>query len=223
MTFEAHAIILWSLAVLEIILAIYIFSRYQRTASIYSLCGLLLGFSLMSFFVGTLTTLNSNEVRLIFARAAFFSGGISFVSLYAFSIYYPLRIFIKQNFIRLSIWLPLVALLPFTMFASGFVNEVIIEKGSIDVMPGSLFWIFMIFTAVYCLSAIVILVSKIKRTSGEQKKQLLIVTTIIGISGIMAVVTNQLLPVFGIPFNKVYGPESAGVVSMVIALIAMKK
>lgn len=220
---EIHGIILWALSVLEIVLVVYIYSRYQRTGSIYSLCGLLLGFSLMSFFVGLLMTPISNEARLIFAKAAFFSGGISFVSLYAFSIYYPIRVFSKQNFIRLSIWLPLMALLPFTMFAPRFVHEVIVDKGNIDIVPGSFFWIFMIFTVVYCLSAIVMLISKIQHTSGEQRRQVLIVTIIIGLSGIMAVITNQLLPVFGIPFNKVYGPESAGVVSMVIALIAMKK
>ncbi|MBU2229412.1 hypothetical protein KJ810_03340 [Patescibacteria group bacterium] len=220
---EIHTIILWILSVLEIVLFVYIYSRYQRTGSIYSLCGLLLGFSLMSFFVGTLMTLNSNDIRSIVARAAFFSGGVSFVSLYAFSIYYPIRVFSKQNFVRLSIWIPVVILLPFTMFMPGFVNEIIVENGNIDIVPGSFFWIFMVFTVVYCLSAIVMLVSKIQRISGEQKKQLLIVIMIIGLSGILAVVTNQLLPVFGIPFNKVYGPESAGVVSIVIALIAMKK
>jgi len=220
---ETHTIILWVLAAVELVIIVSIFLRYQRTPSIYSLCGLLLGFSLMSFFVGMLMIEISNEARIWIAKAAFFSGGISFISLYAFAIHYPLRTFLKHNFIRFSILVPLILLIPFIFFVPGFLDDIVVQEGNIDIVTGNLFWIFVLFTAVYCLAAIAILIIKIAHTSGEQKKQVGLITLIIGCSGILAVITNQLLPVIGVPFNKVYGPESAGIVSIVIALIAMKK
>jgi len=220
---EANTIILWSLSILELILALYIYFRYQKTQSIYALCAMLFGFSLMSFFVGLLMTSNTEMSKLIIARAAFYSGTASFVSLLALAMYYPLPTNMDPLVRRLVIFGSIFIVLPAIILQPSFINDVNVNEGFIDIKPGNAFWALFIVSLIYLLLSLYLLIKKINIVSVQLKKQVTAVTIIIGISGLVGVVMDRIFPLFDLSINMAYSPLFAGVVAVMIAVIVLKK
>ncbi|MFH1235993.1 MAG: histidine kinase N-terminal 7TM domain-containing protein [Parcubacteria group bacterium] len=217
---ETNTIILWVLAAFELLLTLYIFFRYQKTQSIYALCGMLFGFTLMSFFVGFLMTSISSSTKLFIAESAFYAGAASFVCLFAFALYYPLPTVLRSSLRRISIFGSLLLLIPI-VYNHHFLNQVDVNGGTIHVEPGALFWLFILFSVAFYLASIVVLIRKAKHAAPQQKHQVMLVTVIIGITGLLGLVADRLLPVLGVSLNMAYTPIAAACVAVLVAVIAL--
>ncbi|MDD5342415.1 MAG: hypothetical protein PHI73_03720 [Patescibacteria group bacterium] len=184
---------------------------------------MLLGFSLMSFFVGLLMTPITEASKMIFARAAFFSGTASFVSLLELAIYYPLPTLMSQLVRRLLIFGSIFIVLPIIISHPSFIDAVVVHGGFVGIEPGNAFWALFTVSSIYFFLSLYLLLKKIKIVTPQQKKQVAFVTIIIGISGIIGLVIDRILPLINLSFNMAYSPIFAGVVAVMIAGVALKK
>lgn len=130
---ETNTLVLWVVSLFELILVFYIYFRYQKSQSIYALCGMLLGFSLMSFFVGLIMTPAAETIKMLYAKAAFYSGTASFTSLLALTIYYPLPTYISILRRRIVIFGSIFVVLPAIILQPSFINDVNVNEGFIDI------------------------------------------------------------------------------------------
>ena len=184
---------------------------------------MLFGFSLMSFLVGLLMTPITETSKLIIARAAFYSGTASFVSLLVLAMYYPLPTNINPLVRRLVIFGSIFIVLPAIILQPSFINDVNVKEGFIDIKPGSAFWGLFIISLIYLLLSLYLLIKKINIVSVQLKKQVTAVTIIIGISGLVGVVMDRIFPLVNLSINMAYSPLFAGVVAVMIGLVIVRK
>lgn len=218
-----HTLILWALAALEVVLVVFILLTYEKSKAILALCGLLVGLALLSFLVGLQLTPISPLARLTVAKLAFYSGGVSFAFLLALAASYPIPTFISTRILVLSVVLPLAIFLPYILASPNFVERVTVHGNNLEVSVGRDFLPFIIFSITYFVIAFAILVDKIRKLGGEQRRQVGLLALTLGVSGVFGIIANHIFPLIGVESNRVYGPEGTGLIALVVAAIVLRK
>lgn len=216
-----HITLLWVLASFELLLALYILIRYQRTPSIWALAGTITGFVIMAASVAAQLTVADNTTRLFFGNAAYFGGMISFVMLLALAIYYPIPS--RVRFVSVFLTAPVAFFTPFIFFNPHFVDSITRTGANLHIEPGNGFWFFAVFAVVYFDWTIALLIRKIPRVVGVQRTQLQWVTLLTAITGSGGIVLTFFLPMLGRASNPVVGGEIHGALALLIAFIVLKK
>ncbi len=214
-----YVYILLIMSSIDLFAALFIIFRYQRTQSIYSLSGLLIGFALMSLFVAMILTDISYNSKMWFAKAAFMSGSISFVSFFGFAVSYLVPMPVPKNITRLLIGL-FVFLIPTIFLFPNFIEELVVKDSYVRVVPGISFWIFLLINLIFFATTLIVLFKKIKYIQYSNIKYIILLLTVGGLYGI---VTDRVFPLLNIQFNQVHGPITAGVVAILITVVALKK
>lgn len=222
MTEQAHIFILWAIAFLEMTLAIYIFFRYQRSESIISLVGILVGFALMTFFVGDILRNEVLENQLLDAKAAFTAGALIFISFFRLALWYPSPTNISRRTSSLLTLIPLLLLFIYTWVVPGFVENVRVDGANVFLSTGPAFFLFIVVTTIYFIAALYFLIRKIPITPPPVQKHLLWLTVLMAITGSFGIIANNIFPLLG-KSSHVVGPEGTGFVALLVAVIVLKK
>lgn len=217
-----HTIIVIAFGFIEILLALFVFAKYQKTASINSLLVFLFSIGIMSILVGMIPSIDAPDGRLLIGKFAFLAGALTFIGLFSTALYFPL----PSSFAK-TIFLPVVVLslviVSFLIFFPGvFLDHISIEDGIAKVYPGQYFWVFTLITAALLLSAFVIMLKKISLVGGEMRSRAKIFAWLILITGIIGVLNDNLLPILGM-YRSPFGLEAGGLIALYVASVVLKK
>ncbi len=218
-----HITLLWVLAVFELLLMLYILRRYQRTGSIYALCGLLFGFVVIAVFVGIQLLTSDDTSRLLFGKLAYYGGCISFVSNLMLAIEYPIPSAVTSKWKTLLTVAPLAFFLPYILFAPDFLRRIDLSGAALHVVPGTTFWLFTFFVVMYSITASVLLLRKRRRVFGTQKTQVTLYMTLFMLTAAAVLLDTFFLPLNGIRTNGVLSAQLNAIPVTLIAFIVLRK
>ncbi|MFH2097410.1 MAG: histidine kinase N-terminal 7TM domain-containing protein [bacterium] len=203
-------IILISVGVLDLIFAIYLFNRYQKTASIifFGFFALFVSLWVLSNAFGLVFEPGSSLVEYIW-RTAFVSAVLLFPFLYLFVLSYPLPPF------QINWRLILFALSPAIImsvliystdsFIIGFANS---RFGTTEF--GSAYVFYTWFIILIYILILVEMINKVRRLDGLHKKQMQYFLYAILIAGVIGILFNLVLPYFfDLEVNYWIGPASS--------------
>ncbi|MFH1235997.1 MAG: histidine kinase N-terminal 7TM domain-containing protein [Parcubacteria group bacterium] len=217
-----HTIIIIALGVVELLVAMYVFAKYQKTASIYSLIAFLLSIGVMSVLVGIIPSVGSSDGRLLIGKLAFFAGTVTFASLFSIALYFPLPSAVTKKTASLLIFAPIFVLIFLIFFSGRFVERVDIDGNLARAQPGSLFLVFTLITALYLIAAFLFMIRKVPLVGGQQRRQVIIFSWLMLITGVVGVLSDNFLPIFGI-HHSAYGLEGGGLIALYVASVVLKK
>lgn len=218
-----HLLILAGLGIFELLLALNIYSRYQKTLSIKALIGVLIGFSAMSLLLVVVGILNDSSPQRLAGSFAYYAGCFTFVSLLQLALHYPIPSSISKRFINALFWVPLVIFLPFVFTDKGFLVAIPTVDGLPKPETGVWSPLFTGFAVSYFIATIVIMALKRKFVYGEQRKNVNTFIILLALSGIVGIVTNFFLPMNDVAVNSALGLEAGGVLMLFVASIVRKK
>lgn len=218
-----HQILLFAFGILELILAVVILVRYQKTPSIQALSGILYSFIAMTFLLVAMMNTDNATTRLVLARLSFLAGCFGFVNTLKLAIYYPIHSLVSQRNANLLYWIPIIVFIPIIFITSKFVSAIDLVNQVPQPITGYLFPIFVIFAAFYLVTAVIIMGKKLRMVSGEQHKQAVTFVALLILAGIIGLVANFILPMLNITSNTIIGMEAGGVMLMFVASVVIKK
>lgn len=218
-----HTTLLWVLAGFELLVMVFVLSKYQRKGSIYALCGLLFGFVVISTFAGLQLFTSDDTLRILFGKFAYYGGCISFVSTLMLAIEYPVVSNVSSKWKTILAVLPLAFFLPYMLFAPHFLDQIERKAAALFSFPGASFWIFTLFILTYYVTASSLLLQKRRHVAGVQKTQVTLFTIVFILTAGTAIVDSFLLPLAGIRSNAVLSAEVDAAVVTLIAFIVLRK
>jgi len=217
-----HTIIIIALGLIEILLALYVFARYQKTSSIFSLVAFLVSIGIMSILVGAMPFIDAGDDRLLVGKFAFLAGAATFASLFSIALYFPLPSPIGKNAAFAYTFVPLFVVAYLIFLSGSFLDRVDIENNLARAYPGAMFWVFTTLTALYLLAAFFFMVRKIPIVGGQLRSQVKIFSWLILITGILGILNDNFFPILGM-YRSPLGLEAGGLIALYVASVVLKK
>lgn len=218
-----HVYILFTLAAILVVLALWMLAKYQRSPSIIFYSTMFLGLAGLAVITALILLSADDGLVLFLSRLGYVFGVVVFSMMLMFSWHYPIpsaRIPRQADFF----WaLPLAFFLPLTLFSSAVVIGIERFAGTVREVAGPGFFVFPFLIGVYLIWTIANLVSKIKMTAGEQRKNLQFVTLALLLGAGSAVIFDAVLPYLGWPVKHYVSIETSSALIGLTAYIVIKK
>src|SRR3989338_2519905 len=164
----------------------------------------------VSIWVATLLivdTTKNRDIALIFGKIAII--GPIFVSylLVLFSYYFPIVVGKKKSMIFVFMAVPLILFMLFVPTKYNLKSVEIRDWGA-ETIPGEMYYFFIVYFLIYTLVAIRGLIKKFYSLTGIFRVQIRYVLFGLGLSLFISILTNAILPLFGIVNFSIFGPPS---------------
>ena len=171
-------------------------NRSNRWFSLFTISIVAWSFTMIMFRLSKNYTDAFYWLILLYTSAIFIP-----VTLFYFVYYFPAEEKKLKKIYSILIWLPVITITYLTCKSDLIINGVSIPAdGEKNIFWGSMFWLYNIYILSYFSLTYVILFTKFLKSSGILRKQLKFIIFATVFTGILANVSNLLLPSFGI-FN----------------------
>lgn len=152
-------------------------------------------------------TTGSIDTALLFGRLSLVGPIFIPYFILQFSHYFPYSNTHWSRNKHIVILLPVVALLVFVPTNENIKN-VILHSWGAETIPGSLYYFYIAYFIVYSVFAYYVLVNKFRESKGISKQQIKYILLGYAIASFFALLTNAIIPLFGVINLSVLGPPS---------------
>ena len=152
-------------------------------------------------------TTKNNSVALFYGRLSLVGPIFIPYLILLFSHYFPYSNTHWTKIRHILLLIPVFTILVFVPTAQNIKNVIIHDWGA-ETIPGNLYYFYIGYFIIYSVSAYYILINKFRESKGFSREQIKYILLGYSISSFFALLTNAIIPLFGIINLSVLGPPS---------------